>query len=88
MIDIGVKIMGMICFDDLRRKEVVNMRDGVKLGAICDMELDESSGLVQAIIVPGAPRFFGLLRSDEEIVIPYCKICKIGDDVILVDIVV
>ena len=80
--------MGVISFNDLKCKEVVNMRDGAKLGTICDMEMDECSGLVQAIIVPGAPRFWGLLRSDEEIVIPYSKISKIGDDVILVDIVV
>ena len=80
--------MGMISYGDLRRKEVVNMCDGAKLGVICDVELDECSGLIHAIIVPGAPRFWGLMRSDEEIVIPYNRICKIGDDVILVDIVV
>lgn len=35
----------------------------------------------------GPPRFFGILRSDEELVIPYDRISKIGDDVILVDVV-
>lgn len=33
-----------------------------------------------------APKMWGLLKSDEELVIPFCKINKIGDDVILVDI--
>ena len=88
MIYIEVIVLGVISYNDLNRKEVINMRDGAKLGAICDMEMDECSGLVQSIIVPGAPRLWGLLRSDEEIVIPYSKISKIGDDVILVDIVV
>ncbi|MFR3363733.1 MAG: hypothetical protein ACLTV1_02940 [Christensenellales bacterium] len=37
--------------------------------------------------LPGPPRFFGILRSDEELVIPYDRISKIGDDVILVDVV-
>lgn len=41
-----------------------------------------------SIVVPGPPRLWGLLRSDEEIAIPYNKICKLGDDVILVDIMV
>ena len=45
-----------------------------------------AAGLIHSIVVPGPPRFFGLLRSDEELVIPFNKINKIGDDVILVDI--
>lgn len=74
-------------FADFRRKEVINMRDGARLGCICDLEMDPCDGRVYAIIVPGPPRLWGLLKSDEELVIPYNKITKIGDDVILVDIV-
>ncbi|MDD4076332.1 MAG: YlmC/YmxH family sporulation protein [Eubacteriales bacterium] len=74
-------------FCDLRRKEVINLRDGARLGCICDLEVEEGSGLIQSIVVPGPPKLFGLLRSDEELVIPYCKINKIGGDVILVDII-
>ena len=73
--------MATINFCDLKRKEVINLCDGARLGCICDLEMDACSGAVYAIIVPG------LLRSDEELVIPYNKITKIGDDVILVDIV-
>lgn len=78
--------MGRITFCELKRKEVINMRDGARLGLICDLDMDSCTGAVNAIVVPGPPRLFGLLRSDEELVIPYCKITKIGDDVILVDI--
>ena len=46
-----------------------------------------AQGLIRSIVVPGPPRFFGILRSDEELVIPYDRISKIGDDVILVDVV-
>ena len=74
-------------FCDLRRKEVINMRDGARLGCICDLEIEEGSGVIRSIVVPGPPRFFGILRSDEELVIPFCKITKFGDDVILVDII-
>ena len=49
--------------------------------------VDQCSGLIRSIVVPGPPRFFGILRSDEELVIPYDRISKIGDDVILVDVV-
>ncbi len=79
--------MATINFCDLKRKEVINLCDGARLGCICDLEMDTCSGAVYAIIVPGPPRLWGLLRSDEELVIPYNKITKIGDDVILVDIV-
>ena len=79
--------MATINFCDLKRKEVINLCDGARLGCMCDLEMDTCSGAVYAIIVPGPPRLWGLLRSDEELVIPYNKITKIGDDVILVDIV-
>ena len=78
--------MARMTFLEFRRKEVINMRDGARLGAVCDMELDTCTGLVHAIVVPGPPRLWGLLRSDEELVIPFGKISKIGGDVILVDI--
>ncbi len=77
----------MTGFCELRRKEVINMRDGARLGCICDLEIDCASGTVCSIVVPGQPRFFGLLKSDEEMVIPFNRITKIGDDVILVDLV-
>lgn len=50
------------------------------------MELDDESGVISAIIVPGPGKLWGLIRSDEELVIPFNRIKKIGDDVILVDI--
>ena len=53
---------------------------------MCDLEVDLCSGTVCSIVVPGPPKMWGLLKSDEELVIPFCKINKIGDDVILVDI--
>ena len=83
----GVMCVANISFCELRRKEVINLRDGARLGAVCDLEVDLCSGTVCSIVVPGPPRFFGILRSDEELVIPYDRISKIGDDVILVDVV-
>ena len=79
--------MADLNFGDIRRKEVINMRDGSRLGCICDLEVDQCSGLIRSIVVPGPPRFFGMLKSDEELVIPYSRISMIGDDVILVDVV-
>lgn len=75
-----------ITYCELKSKEVINMTDGSRLGCIIDLEIDPSEGVILAIIVPGPARFLGFLRGDKDFVIPYCKIKKIGDDVILVDI--
>lgn len=73
-------------FTDLRQKEVINLCDGRRLGCICDIILDTCNGKVEAIIVPGQIGFAGFFKGSKEIIIPWCKICKFGDDVILVDI--
>lgn len=72
-------------FCDLRQKEVINICDGARLGRICDLELDECSGVICSIIVPGPSRCFGLIQGDRELVIPFCNIKRIGEDVILVE---
>lgn len=76
----------MSTFSELKCREVINLCDGRKLGTICDLEIDICTGQILSIIVPGESRLFGLIRSDEELVIPFCRIKKIGDDVILVEI--
>lgn len=73
-------------FCELRRKEVINVCDGARLGQICDLELDICTGMILAILVPGPARLFGLLHNDEELAIPFSKIKKFGEDVILVEI--
>ena len=54
----------------------------------CELKRKEViNGLVKSLVVPGPPHFFGLLKNDEELVIPFSRISKIGGDVILVDLV-
>lgn len=76
--------MANTTYSELKRKEIINICDGARLGCICDLELDDCTGVISAVIVPGPSKFLGLFKSPEELVIPYCKIQKIGDDVILV----
>lgn len=70
---------------ELRSREVVNMSDGRRLGLITDLEIDVSTGEVKAIVVPGPSRLIRIFSRDEDIVIPWDKIVKIGVDVILVE---
>ena len=70
---------------ELRQKEVINISDGKRLGFVCDVEIDFENGRIESIIIPGSGRLFGLLGKDNEFVIPWERIKKIGEDIILVD---
>lgn len=71
---------------DFRQKEVINLSDGRRLGFVSDVEIDLDSGKVEAIILPGVGKLFGLLGKDNEFSIQWDKIKKIGEDIILVDL--
>lgn len=73
------------CISDLKMKEVINIIDGKRLGAITDIEIDVDSGKLTAIVVPGSGKILGLFGRNTDIVIPWEKIVKIGIDVILVE---
>ena len=69
---------------DLRCKEVINLCDGCRMGYVGDVEIDVVCGRVIALVVPGRCRFFGLFGREEDFIIPWEAIDKIGDDIILV----
>lgn len=75
----------MTCrMDDLRRKEVINIKDGMRLGSVGDLEIDTSNSKVVAIVIYGRLRFFGLFGREDDIVIRWQDIQVVGDDTILV----
>ena len=75
-----------ITFCDLRAKEVVNICDGKLLGNIIDIAFDSCSARITGIVVPGEKTFFSFFKSHSDIYIPFNRICKIGKDVILVEL--
>ncbi len=75
-----------LSFCDLRAKEVVNICDGRKLGNIIDLIIDCRYARVIGIVVPFDKGFFSFFKSKQDIFIPWHQICRIGKDVILVDI--
>ncbi len=72
-----------IGYSELRTKEVVNLKNGARMGKIIDMIIDSSGKCVLGVVVPGVRKLF---KSAEDIFIPWGNISKIGDDVILVQI--
>lgn len=75
----------MVRVSELRLRDVVNLKDGRRLGVIKDMDLDVEEGKVRAIILPGATRLLGLARG-EEMAIPWERVKTLGVDVILVEV--
>lgn len=71
---------------DLRNKEVINLDNGMRLGYVFDIEFDIENGKVISLLLPGALRLFGLFGRHDDISVPWDKIEKIGDDIILVNV--
>ena len=68
-----------------KQKEVINLIDGRRLGYVQDVEADFSTGEITALVVPGTSKMFSM-GNKGDITIPWNKIKKIGDDIILVEI--
>ncbi len=75
-----------LTFSDLRSREVINVVTGERLGCVSDLELEIPSGRVLGLIVPGCAKLFGLFRTDDGLCIPFCRVKKFGEDVILVEL--
>ncbi len=69
----------------LRRKEVINICDGCRLGFVSDVDIKVPEGQVLALVVSAPGLFFGLFGRGEEFYIPWDCIQRIGDDIILID---
>ena len=76
----------MLRIADMKHKEIINTVDGSRLGYICDVELDWEKGVINKVIVPGPGKVMGLFGRNLEYAIPWDKIKKIGEDIILVEL--
>ena len=73
-------------FSDLRYKEVIDVHGGYRLGYVCDAEFDQCEGRLLSLITPGRARFFGLLGREDDYVLPWKNIVRVGSDIVLVEI--
>ena len=81
---VGVMKLTMY-FTELKYKEVIDVHTGFRLGCPCDIEFDDREGCVTSLICPGRPRFFGLLGREDDYILPWNCIVKLGSDIILVE---
>jgi len=74
-------------FLELKSKQVINTVDGKCLGHITDIIFDVATARALGFIVPGpGGGFMGLFKGNKDIFIPFDCVCKIGVDVILVEL--
>ena len=78
-----------ISFLELKSKQVINTVDGKCLGHITDIIFDSDCAKLLGFVVPqSGSGFLGLFKGNKDIFIPYNCVCKIGVDVILVELYV
>lgn len=71
---------------DLQSKDIVNINDGKKIGRIIDASVNDM-GMIEYLSIEKTKGLNGLFNKDGETTITFKQIKKIGEDVILVDIV-
>ena len=74
----------MVRISEFQIKDVVNVGDGKKLGNISDIEINLLTGKIDAIVISGTGKLLSIFGKNEEVIIPWKNIIKIGEDVILV----
>lgn len=75
----------MICrFEDLKCKEIINIKSGRRMGYADDIEFDSCTAKICKLVIYGRCRFFGLFGREDDYVICWSDIEIIGEDTILV----
>lgn len=75
-----------LCFEELCRKEVIDIRTGERLGFIDDIELDLNDSSVKSLVIYGGARLLGLLGREKDTVISCSDIKVVGSEVVLVEL--
>lgn len=74
----------MLTLRDICRRSVVNLEKGVIIGTVDDVLFDEKTSQIEALLIYGRTRLFGLLGRDSDVSIPWTEIVSFGRDVIMV----
>jgi len=71
---------------ELKHKEIINIADGRRLGFASDVEIDLEEGRIEALVIPITGRLFGFIGKENEVIIPWERVKKVGEDIIFVDL--
>lgn len=76
----------MVKLNSLYDKEVISIIDASKLGEIDDIEINETNGEINSLILRGKLRLLGFFGRKDSLVIPWGCVRVIGEETILVDL--
>ncbi len=71
-------------FKELRKKEVIDISNGKRCGMINDLIFDECTGTIEGFIIYYSFSFLAFFGFKDELLIPFCSVVHIGDDIILI----
>lgn len=74
----------ILSLSDLKKKEVINIDNGEKIGFIDDVEINTATSEVLSMIIYGRRGFFGMYAKEPDIVIKCSEIKVIGTETILI----
>ena len=77
--------MNLCTTDELRKLEIINLRDGARLGYASDFEFDKATACLTALIIGGSKGFLGFGKTDD-VYVPWHCIRRFGEDAILVEL--
>jgi YlmC/YmxH family sporulation protein len=71
-------------FTQLAGKEIINLRDGQRLGRLgdCDLAIDEGGGIVSMLV----PARQSVWRTGRDAEIPWAAIRRVGPEVLIVEL--
>lgn len=69
---------------EFQNKDVINMKDGKKIGNIIDCKIDLFTGQIISFLIEPLRGVFSF-RGNNKIEVDYKNISKIGEDVILIN---
>lgn len=69
---------------DLQTKTIINVKDGKNIGSVIDVNIN-TEGNIESLVIE-APKKILAFSKEDDMVVRWKEINKIGDDVILVDV--
>ncbi len=69
---------------EMRNKEIINIKNGARLGYVDDVEFETETAAIKSFIVYGRTRFFGFLGREDDLIITCDEIEVVGVDTILI----
>ncbi|RJX22684.1 MAG: YlmC/YmxH family sporulation protein [Desulforudis sp.] len=69
-------------------KEIVNIADGSRLGVVghSDISIDPSTGEIYSLLLPRRPNVLNVWTGQQELVVPWDAVRKVGTEVIVVEL--